>query len=292
MSFPVVEGEVNPVDFIALESLRVFCPLAYEIILKNRDAFIKSDLALENLTNFYNFWLAQLPEEDKQPVKNLLMFLFPKLEVIWGDYSVYSEQQKLEWQEKRRICCPENFPIYFCLNLSTSELSHTQIEAILSSACNAKAFGQKLIELSHQKRQDGTTQVRAFLEKLEDYAEKVIPNHCISLVIEALFDVGEELLSPEDGADTMFDFSNEVIIHRLLTQLLFRLDEPTRFDVLKTAMSQGKALSIIEIEIETLTNQQLSTPEEKCLISAQHLKVLQDVVAKRTQEKDVESINS
>ncbi|KAF3889063.1 MULTISPECIES: KAP family NTPase [Nostocales] len=292
VSFPVVEGEVNPVDFIALESLRVFCPLAYEIILKNRDAFIKSDLALENLTNFYNFWLAQLPEEDKQPVKNLLMFLFPKLEVIWGDYSVYSEQQKLEWQEKRRICCPENFPIYFCLNLSTSELSHTQIEAILSSACNAKAFGQKLIELSHQKRQDGTTQVRAFLEKLEDYAEKVIPNHCISLVIEALFDVGEELLSPEDGADTMFDFSNEVIIHRLLTQLLFRLDEPTRFDVLKTAMSQGKALSIIEIEIETLTNQQLSTPEEKCLISAQHLKVLQDVVAKRTQEKDVESINS
>ncbi|MUH00185.1 AAA family ATPase [Scytonema sp. UIC 10036] len=285
VTFPVVECEVNPVDFIALESLRVFSPIAYEIILKNRNAFVESDFALEELTNFHEFWLAQLPEEDKQPVKMLLMFLFPKLEVIWGHHSVYTEQQKLEWQEKRRICCPEIFPIYFRLNLSTSELSTNQIKAILSSACNAKAFGQKLIELAQQKRQDGTTQVRAFLEQLEDYAEKVIPTHCISIVIEALFDVGEELLSAEDRAATLFDFSNEAIIHRLLTQLLCRLDEPTRFDVLKTAMSQGRALSIIETEMETLVNQQLSTPEEKCLISAQHLRVLQEVVDKRKQEK-------
>ncbi|GAA6622027.1 KAP family NTPase [Scytonema sp. NUACC26] len=288
VTFPVVDCEVNTVDFIALESLRVFCPIAYEVILKNRNAFVESDVALEELTNFHNFWLAELPEEDKQPIKKLLMLLFPKLEIIWGHNSFYSEQQKLEWQEKRRICCPEFFPIYFRLNLSTSNLSNTQIKAILSSACHAKAFGQKLIELAQQKRQDGTTQVRAFLEQLEDYAEKVIPTHCISIVIEALFDVGEELLSPEDRAASMFDFSNEAIIHRLIAQLLCRLDEPERFNVLKTAMSQGKALSIIETEMGILANQQVSSSEEECLISPQYLKVLQDVVDKRKQEKDVD----
>lgn len=292
VTFPAVEGEVNPVDFIAIELLRVFCPIAYEIILKNRNAFVESDFALEELTNFHNFWLAQLPEEDKQPIKKLLMSLFPQLEVIWGHHSFYSEKQKLEWQEKRRICCPEIFPVYFRLNLLTSNLSNTQIKAILSSACDAKAFGQKLIELAHQKRQDGTTQIRAFLEQLEDYAEKVIPTHCISIVIEALFDIGEELLSPEDRADTIFDFSNEVRIHHLITQLLCRLDEPTRFDVLKTAMSQGQALSIIDTEMETLANQQGATPEEECLISAQHLKELQEIVGKRKLEKDAESMNN
>ena len=32
VTYPAVKGEVNPVDFIAVETLRVFCPLAYDII--------------------------------------------------------------------------------------------------------------------------------------------------------------------------------------------------------------------------------------------------------------------
>ncbi|GAB1539221.1 KAP family P-loop domain protein [Scytonema sp. NUACC21] len=281
VTYPAVECEVNPVDFIALESLRVFCPIAYDTIWQNKNAFLEErNYSLEELKNFHNFWMAQLPDEDKQPVQKLLMYLFPKLEMIWGN-SKSIEKQIVDFQKQLRVCCQEIFPIYFRLNFLEADLSNTQIKAVLSSACHAKFFGEKLIELTRQKRYDGTTLVREFLERLENYAEKVIPTHCISVIVEALFDVGEQLLCPEDQPNTIFDFGNEVRIHRLISQLLCRLDEPTRFELLKTSMGQGQALSIIAKEVDTLGEQQASSPEDEGLVSAEHLQELQAIVSMR-----------
>ena len=39
-TLPAVHGEVNPVDFVALETLRLFSPIAYESIRQRRDAFL------------------------------------------------------------------------------------------------------------------------------------------------------------------------------------------------------------------------------------------------------------
>ncbi|MBW4591854.1 MAG: AAA family ATPase [Brasilonema angustatum HA4187-MV1] len=294
MTYPVVQGEVNPVDFIALESLRVFHPMVHNIIRKNKNAFIEPiNYSLDELKNFHNSWLAQLREQDKQPVQTLLRILFPKLEPVWGKRS--NNEQKLKWREQQRVCCPEIFPIYFRLTLPEADLSKTQIQAILACAYDAKAFGEKLIELSEQIRPDGTTQVRAFLEKLEDGAIKEIPTSSIASIVEALFDVGEELLRSEDDSHTtIFDFGNEIRIRRIILRLLCRLDQAARFEVLKTSMSQGKALSIITKELENLNEQQseytsdIFNLQDDGLISRQHLKELEKIVAKRKQAQNSE----
>ncbi|MBD2770549.1 KAP family NTPase [Iningainema tapete] len=289
--YPVVKGEVNPVDFIAIESLRVFCPMVYDIIRKNKNAFVgEENSSLDELQNMHNSWLALLPEQDKEPVKKLLMNLFPKLEFVWANSS-YKKSQESRWCRQLRVCCDEIFPIYFRLTLSESKLSDNEIQAILASANDAKAFGEKLIELANQIRPDGTTQVRAFLERLENFTEKEIPPQSIPSIVTALFDVGEQLLRPEDEPTTMFDFGNEIRISRIVSQLLHRLEEPVRFEVLKTAVSQGKAFSIIESEVATLAalqdknNSDKSLPEEEWLISLEHLQELKEIVAKRQQDK-------
>ncbi|WP_246275595.1 KAP family NTPase [Brasilonema bromeliae] len=295
MTYPVVKGEVNPIDFIALESLRVFYPMVYDIIRKNKNYFVgKIDSSLDALKNFHNSWLAQLQDKDKQPVKNLLKIIFPKLQAVWGK-RCYDEQQELKWRSQQRVCCSEIFPIYFRLTLSEDDLSNTQIQAILASACDPKLFGKKLIELSEQIRPDSTTQVRAFLEKLEDSTLNEIPTDCIASIVQALFDVGEELLRSDDEPHTtMFDFGNEIRIHRIILRLLCRLDEAARFEVLKTSMAQGKALSIITKELENLNEQQeeyssdIFNLEDEELISAQHLKELEEIVAKRKQAQNAE----
>ncbi len=292
LTYATVKDEVNPVDFIALESLRVFCPMVYDIIRKNKNAFLgEANYSLNELKNIQNSWLADLPDEDKQPVKKLLMALFPKLECVWGS-SKYDEKQESEWCKELRVCCPEIFPVYFRLNLLESELSDTQITAILTTAFDAKAFGEKLTELADQIRPDGTTQVRAFLEQLDNYTEQAIPLDRIPAIVQAFFDVGEQLLRVEDEPTTIFDFSNETRISRIISQLLRRLDEPARFEVLKTAISQGKALSIIVNQVKTLAEQQdksdsdTSIPQEEWLINAQHLKELEEIVAKKQPEKE------
>jgi len=121
---------------------------------------------------------------------------------------------------------------------------------------DADKFGEHLIKLANQKRLDGTTQGRAFLEQLENYPQEEIPPNCIPSIVQALFDVGEQLLCPEDESKSIFNLVNEVIISRFILRLLRRFEEPVRFEVLKKAITQGKALAIINHEIATLKEQQ------------------------------------
>lgn len=297
MTYPAVQGEVNSVDFIAVESLRVFCPTIYDIIRKNPKAFAGDtdtkgfvSATADELKSLYNSWIAQLQDEDKEPVKRLLLILFPKLSAIWGNNTQYVAQQELTWRRQLRVCSLEVFPVYFRLALPEGELSNTEMKAILALAGDAKAFGETLVELANQKRPEGTTQVRIFLEQLEDYTEKEIPLNSIPSIVQALLDVGDRLLRPEDEPCGMFDFGNDIRIERIISHLLRRLEEPARFEVLKQAMSNGKAVLTIVDKVVVLGQQHgkfgasESNLEEERLISAQHLDELEEIALNKVQD--------
>ena len=294
VTYPVVKGEVNSVDFIAIESLRVFCPTMYHIIRKNPKAFAgevdnKDFLAptVEQLKSLHNSWMVEIQDQDKEPVKRLLLHLFPKLAAVWGN-SYSTTQQKTIWRSQLRVCSLEIFPLYFRLVLPEGELPNTEFNALLALNQEPKAFGESLVKLANQKYHNSTNQISTFLERLEDYTEKDIPLNHIPSIVQAFFDVGDQLLRPEDETSGMFDLGNNIRIERLISQLLCRLDEPARFEVLKQAMSNGNALSIIVQEIEILGKQQgkygaQPSPEAEWLISAQHLKELEALAANRMQ---------
>ncbi|MDZ7956049.1 P-loop NTPase fold protein [Nostoc sp. DedQUE09] len=285
VTYPAVKDEVNPVDFLAIESLRVFCPKIYSIIHQNPHIFVgEVNLSVDELKNLLNTWIAQLRDEDKQPIKNLLMHLFPKLKLIFGNTDL-DEKQELEWREHLRVCSLEIFPIYFRLSLSAGELSNVQIKIILGLVGNTEKFRNYLIELAKQKLPNGTTQARVFIEQLENSTEE-IPVNYIPSVVEALFDVSEQLLSQDDESHSILAFSNEVIISRCISQLLRQINETSRFELLKKVIIQGKALPIINHEIAILKEQQSqydtdkSNYEEKWLVNAQHLKELEEMSAR------------
>jgi predicted KAP-like P-loop ATPase len=295
VTYPVVKGEVNLVDFIAIESLQVFSPIVYDIIRKNPKNFVENvdnkgflNLKLEELKNFHNSWLAQVQNKDREPVKRLLLRLFPHLEAIWGN-GFYPGHQEAKWRKQLRVCNLEIFPRYFRLALPVDELSDNEIKASFILAENATAFGENLLELANQKCADGTTQVRAFLERLEDYTEKEIPSSCIPSIVQALLDVGDRLLRPEDEPCGMFDFGNDLRIRRIIGQLLRRLDEAARFEVLKEAMSKGNAVSTIVDEVAALAQEYYeladsqTNPDEETLINTQHLKELEAIALQKIQ---------
>lgn len=286
VTYPAVKGEVNPVDFLAIESLRVFCPIIYGIICQNPQIFAgELDSSINELKSLLNTWIAQLPDEDKQPIKNLLMHLFPKLKYLWSN-NYLGREEKCEWRKQLRVCSLEIFPIYFRLTLSAGELSHTQIKAILDLAGEADAFRDHLIKLAKQKRPDGTTQVRVFLEQLENYPEQDIPVNYIPSIVEALFDVSEQLLlSQDDESQGILDLGYEIIIRRFISKFLRRVDEKSRFELLKKAITHGKGLAIVNHEIATLKqqskyDQHKSNLAEVWLVNPKHLKELEEMITK------------
>jgi len=215
--------------------------------------------------------------------------LFPKLEAVYHD-TYCDEKNESRWRKHLRVCSLDIFPNYFRLTLTEDEFSDTEAKALLALTNDAKAFGENLIELANQKRKDGTTQARVSLERIEDYTEQEIPANNIPSIVQALFDVGDQLLRPEDEPQGMFDFSNDIRIGRIISQLLRRLDEQARFEMLKEAMSNGNALSIIVREVVTLGQEQgkyeadESIPEEEWLIGEQHLKELEEIALKRLRD--------
>ena len=91
-SHPEVSGEVNAVDFIGLETLRVFHPAVYDRIRRNREQFEGGDKSLEetdieSLRQFHEEWLDELEfsGETREQLKRLLVLLYPKLRMIWGN---------------------------------------------------------------------------------------------------------------------------------------------------------------------------------------------------------------
>lgn len=293
VTYPAVKDEVNPVDFIAIESLRVFSPKIYRIVSQNPDVFVgELNSSIDELKSLLNTWIAQLQDEDKQPIKNLLMHLFPKLKSIWGD-SYLDENKEFEWREQLRVCSLEIFPIYFRLSFSVGELSNTPRKLIFDLIGDTDKFKNHLTELAKQKLPNGTTQVRIFLEQLENSNKQEIPLDYIPSIVEALFDVSEELLlSPDDESNGILNFGNEVIISRCISQLLLQMDKTSRFELLKKVIIQGKALSIINYQFATLKEQhsQYSIDkynyEEGWLVNAQHLKELEKMIARIQVESD------
>ncbi|MCC5645258.1 AAA family ATPase [Nostoc sp. CHAB 5824] len=293
LTYPAVKDEVNPVDYIAIESLRVFSPKIYNIIHQNPHIFVgEVNPSIDELNSLLNTWIAQVPDQDKQPSKNLLMHLFPKLKSILGN-TYLDEEQEFEWRQQLRVCSLEIFPIYFRLSLSAGELFNIQRKIILSWVGDKDKFRNHLIELAKQKLPGGTTQARIFIEQLENSTEQKIPENYIPSVVEALFDVSEQVsLCQNDESNGILGFGDEVIINRFILRLLRQVDETLRFDLLKKAITQGKALAIVHHEIATLKEQQSQygadkfNLEEEWLVNAQHLKELEEMTTKTQVKTD------
>ncbi|MEJ1958920.1 MAG: KAP family NTPase [Nitrosomonadales bacterium] len=119
VTYPAVRGEVNPVDFIALEFLRIFLPEVYGTVRDHRDRFAghSSESFRDDRTGvraFHDGWLATVHETYREGVKAMVERLFPKLEGVWGNMN-YSGDWEKRWRRDLRVCSPAVFSDLFSI---------------------------------------------------------------------------------------------------------------------------------------------------------------------------------
>jgi predicted KAP-like P-loop ATPase len=257
-----VAGEVNPVDFIAIESLRMFCPEVYECVRNNRRMFCghspdnMTPPTSKELAAFHDEWLRRLRESTplrEEPVKDMLERLFPKLKGIWGN-THYGPDWEAPWRRELRVCSDGVFPVYFSLTVANGEISNSEIQAILANADNPQRFSAEILKLSQQIRPDGKTRASAFLGRLQDYTGKEISLEQIDPIVSALLDIGDQLLLTEDERSGLH--GNDVQIGRVNWQLLKRLERDKRFEVIRRAFETGRAISVLQRAFIVLSQQQ------------------------------------
>jgi predicted KAP-like P-loop ATPase len=268
VTYPAVRGEVNSVDFIGIETLRIFCPEAYNMVRTYPDKFNGLEWVshrIEQLRTFHLSWFSNIPEEDREAVKGLLSELFPKLQSVWEDMS-FTPSMEATWRKQLRICSPDIFPIFFHLALPHGNIAHAEIKAIISQAGDPQAFSSRLLDLAGQPRLDGHTRLYGFLDRLLDYTEKEIPLESIPSILLSLMDVGDQLMCPEDQGSGKLHIGNDQRVIQIIWELLRRLPDEIRFDCLRQAIDAGQAIftsTRIVLELDKLQNKYASDGRPK-----------------------------
>lgn len=258
VTYPAVVGEVNPVDFIAIEALRVFLPDVYDTIRTSPAEFTGHERfsgydageAKKRALAFHEGWLKSVPEHLRASTKDLVERLFPRLESVWGNMH-YGGDSVSGWRRQLRICAPDVFPTYFKLSLSLDTVSRADVDELLAATQSSASFVNVLEAASSVKGADGVSKVPALLERFMDHLEE-IDKAAAEPIIDALFKVGDNLLSRTDQDAGMFGLGNETRVGRVAYHILKKVEPAQRAPLLTKALDQANALRCSQYLIVSL----------------------------------------
>lgn len=241
--------EVNMVDLIGVEALRVFEPdvhrrlptlkeyLAPHVAMSrataSREKVVKD--ALEDL-------VAGASPANRSAVKELIKQLFPPVE--WAfDGSHYDGGFQAKWLRDRRICSHEMFDRYFQMEIPTSDLPVGSIKALLGAMGDKGAVKAILREHAQQGS------LKTLIQRMEAYTDEVPLDHAENFVT-AVFDAGEDLPAYDRG---FFEIGYDMHACRIVYHTLRRNPDPAwRGNVLLISARQttGLFVPIKQISLE------------------------------------------
>lgn len=186
--------EVNPVDLMAIECLRIFEPDVYKSIsiskelltsaYRDRDSNKKSEEALKKIVE-------KAPIEHREHVEAILKQLFPPIEFLLGG-SNYGNSFSERWFKELRVCHPEIFPRYFQFSIPIGDISQSELEEIIGLSGDRTALVEKLSVL----KDEGL--IKAALSQLDTYKQD-IPLEDSDSFISALMDIGDTTENQSGG---------------------------------------------------------------------------------------------
>lgn len=140
-SMPLLRGEVNMVDLMIIEAIKIFYPRFYELIKENSEYFIggysnpysyeRNTEKIKNFKELLEITGNDLSKKQKECIKNLLIRLFPFVKEIFQNYG-YNKDSANDWFRQQRIASPKYFNRYFSYAVIEGEISDTVFNSFIS----------------------------------------------------------------------------------------------------------------------------------------------------------------
>ncbi|MCR9292934.1 MAG: KAP family NTPase [bacterium] len=213
--------EVDPIDLIAVEALRVFEPDLYATLSKNPQIVFGLDRSkslangksndIEGHRNLIENWLTKASTDTREAAGGVLREIFPQIDSALRD-RVAENSEKPDWLRDLRICHSQIFDRYFTMTIPEGDVSQALIEEVLSSTSEKNRI--KGIFDSINSPRD----VAALLNRLEVYGSQISLDDSMSF-ITAIFDIGEKFQHEYPGS---FDIPADIYARGLIRELLFQ----------------------------------------------------------------------
>lgn len=235
--------EVNPVDLVSLEVLRVYEPDVYKGICQAKSVLtgrpaqeIFSNEKLQNaVKEDVKSIIALALVQNRKHVEEIIKRLFPAVEWIFGG-SQYSSDFDEIWLRELRVCHQKIFDRYFHFMIPEGDISKSDIQLILNLANNR----EKLVAYLKELEKRGI--LPAMLDRLEAYKERIDISHAESFVT-AIMDIGDDL--PDDRAMFNIMTSSRHASRIIIWYLLQEPNADERWNILRKAMTGTKGLHLV-----------------------------------------------
>lgn len=152
-ALPLIKGELNTLDFILIESIKVYYPKLYEEIKNNILLFTpptswqrafdfdeRRDTRKPELTSLIENFLNEIPNRHQKGISELIQYMFPKTKDILNAYDRFRENYP-RIDMKKRISMEEYFPKYFTYSVEPNDVSDNETIAFLNSIKDSEISG-------------------------------------------------------------------------------------------------------------------------------------------------------
>ena len=233
--------EVNPVDLIALETLRIFEPAVYErlpgartILTRYEGPSLFGEIKQEVIDQALSQVVSVASPDTQDKVRAILNMLFPPLSSAYGGKHEVSRHHQ-DWLRELRVCHPDLFDKYFTLMVADDDLSQTELDSLLTITTDPNRF----VAACEALKKRGLLKV-AF-DRLDAYKTN-IPLENMPSLIQALCDMSDGLPDRQPG---FFERDLNAVAWRLCYFGLKREpDKKKRFQVLHDAISRAVGLAL------------------------------------------------
>ena len=242
ITFPALRNEVNIVDFLALECLRVNLPDLYATIRESPEWFTGStEHGLQSAerkeeSEFHQAWAKKLDEKVRKGVQGMLERIFPRLDSTGHGAG--------EWRKLRRAASPEVFPCYFAFAIDADQLSRQSMITFIQGLENQDASQQALLNAANEKRRDGTSKAKDYLYFLLDFKEEIDPARAANL-LKAIGQVADQLVLKSDEVGGFFSFPSAWRIIWAVQHVLSRMADDERDEQLIASFREGRSLTFL-----------------------------------------------
>lgn len=235
--------EVNIVDFLVLEALRVFEPDLHETMFREREMLLQErrfqgdgrrdaeKMAAERL-------LEIVSEKRRAIIQDALKDLFPTIEWAYGGAN-YGNDFRRRWLTEKRVCSPRYFPRYFELQTAVGEMSERRFVEFLDATASEDGLAEAIAAIEA----DGL--LPSLAARLDESVDR-LPVENAAVLLPGMFRIAQKLVGLSKAAS--FD-SPWVSAWRATSWFLKRIPRELRGDLAFKALRQTKALSIAAILI-------------------------------------------
>jgi predicted KAP-like P-loop ATPase len=274
----MVKTEVDMIDFIGLEGLRVFLPEIYQGIAENKNLFTHPRQPLQD----NNPLLPKIKETldsifvkvegSKEISRKICIELFPELQSVYGNIYFHDETSVI-WRKQKRVCSKDNFDAYFLLGTPKGSVSHLDADEFLQKTTNENNVVQQLDTYYKENR------YRKLLERISDRLDQLGEDQ-IKNLCQGLMKFGATIPAVHEG---IFDLGSDHQITILVRALMLKLPNDIRFKWFRTFLENDPPLftSIDQVlidlprgenmrEIALFTEEQLGQLKEICVKEIEH----------------------